>query len=84
MLLLSAQINFYIILSSYVEGHVKKKFKSEFHVFDWFPDLQNHIFFGKFNLEPVLKSFSGTNNSESPLFLDFLVVFHMVLKNQVS
>ena len=38
--LLSAQDSFYIILSSYVEGHVKK-IKSEFHVFAWFPGLQN-------------------------------------------
>ena len=28
----------YIMLSSYVEGHVKKKIKSEFH--GWFPGLQ--------------------------------------------
>ena len=38
--LLSAQDSFYIILSSYVEGHVKK-IKSEFYVFGWFPGLQN-------------------------------------------
>ena len=36
MFLLSAQNNFYIILSSYVQGYVKKKFKFEFHVFSWF------------------------------------------------
>ena len=36
MLLLSAQNNFYIILSSYVKGYVK----SEFYVFTWFPGLQ--------------------------------------------
>ena len=38
--LLSAQDNFYIILNSYVEGHVKK-IKSEFHVFGWFSGVQN-------------------------------------------
>ena len=37
--LLSAQDN-YIILSSYVEGHVEK-IKSEFHVFGWFLGVQN-------------------------------------------
>ena len=37
--LLSAQDSFYIILSSYVEGHATK-IKSEFDVFVWFPDLQ--------------------------------------------
>ena len=40
MFLLSAQNNFDFILSSYVEGHVKK-IKSKFHVFGWFPGLQN-------------------------------------------
>ena len=49
--LLSAQDSFYIILSSYVEGHVKK-IKSEFHVFGWFPGLQNLEDF----LEKLLRS----------------------------
>ena len=49
--LLSAQDSFYIILSSYVEGHVKK-IKSEFHVFGWFPGLQNLEVF----LEKLLRS----------------------------
>ena len=40
MFLLSAPNNFYIVFSSYVEEYVKKKFKSEFHVFGWFTDLQ--------------------------------------------
>ena len=38
--LLSAQDNFYIILSSYVERHVQK-INSEYHVFGCFPGLQN-------------------------------------------
>ena len=37
---LNAKYNFYI-LSSYVEGHVMQKFKSELNVFVWFPDLKN-------------------------------------------
>ena len=41
MFLLSAQSNFYIILSSYVEKNMQKKIKSEFHVFGWFPGFQN-------------------------------------------
>ena len=51
MFLLSAKNNFYIILSLYTEaeGHVKKKIKSEFHIFGWFPRLQN--------LDVVLESF---------------------------
>ena len=45
----STQNNFYIILSSYVEGHVQKKFNFEFHFFGWFPGLQNLDFcFEKF------------------------------------
>ena len=43
MLLLSAQKNFYIILSSCVKGYVK----SEFYVFTWFPGLQNLYIFYK-------------------------------------
>ena len=45
---LSAQNNFCIMLSSYLEGHVKKKKnESEFHVFSWFPGLQNWDVFYK-------------------------------------
>ena len=66
MFLLKVQNNFYIILSSYVEGHAKK-IKSEFHVFSWFPGLQNMgVVFGTFTAEQVLKSFSGRNNSLKP------------------
>ena len=40
MFQLSSQNNFYVIMSSYVEGQ-GKKFKSEFHVSAWFPGLRN-------------------------------------------
>ena len=41
--------------------------KSDFHVFDWFPGLQNvDIFLGKITVELVLKSFSGRNISLEP------------------
>ena len=43
MFLVSAQNNFYIILSSYVKGYMK----SESHVFNWFPCLQNLDMFWK-------------------------------------
>ena len=48
----------------------EKKFKSEFHVFGWFPGLQNLAgFFGKFFVELVWNTFSGGNNSrETPVF----------------
>ena len=45
-----------------------KKFKSEFHVFSWFPGLQNLDVF----LEKILWSYSGNH---------FLAVFHMVREN---
>ena len=69
---LSAQNNFYIILRSYVERHVKKKFKSKFHVFSWFPGLQHlHAFLGKYTAEQVLKSFLGRNNPLKALVFGF-------------
>ena len=50
----------------------EKKFKSKFHVFHWFPGLQNlHVFFGKFTVEQVLKSFLGRYNSLKPPFSGF-------------
>ena len=74
MFLLSTQNNLYIILSSYVEEHVKKKkksqVKSEFHVFGWFPGLQNLDVFWEIFVELVWKLFSGRNNSlKAPVFL---------------
>ena len=49
---------------------MKKKYKSEFHVLNWFPGLQLlAVFSGKFTVELVWKSFSGRNNSlELPIF----------------
>ena len=45
----------------------QKKFMSELYVFGWFPGVQNlDVFFGKFTVEQVLKSFSGRNNSLKP------------------
>ena len=52
MFLLSVQNKFYVIMSSYVEEHVKKNSSLKFHVFGWFPGLQNlHAF-----LENLLQS----------------------------
>ena len=45
-----------------------KKFKSKFHVFGWFPGLQNVCFFEKFTAEQVLKPFLGRNNFLKPSF----------------
>ena len=59
--------------------------KSEFYIFGWFPGLQNLYFF-KENL--LCSKFGNYFPAEiipkSPLFLDFLKVFHMVWKNQES
>ena len=85
MFLLSAQNNFYVIMSSYVERHAKKKFKFKFHVFGWFPGLQTlHVFFGKFRAEQVSKSFLGRIIPWNLLFFDFLIVFHLVMKSRKS
>ena len=45
LFLLSAQNSFYSSLSSYVEGYVKKEFKSAFCIFGWLPGLQNLYIF---------------------------------------
>ena len=46
----------------------KKKIKSEFHVFSWFPGVQNlDAFLGKFTVEQVYKLFASRNNSLEPL-----------------
>ena len=80
MFLLSAQKNFYIKLSSYVKGYVK----SEFHVFSWFPCLQN-VFFEKVTVELVWKSFSGRNNSlEPPVSFYFLTVVLYGLEESIK
>ena len=68
---LNAKYNFYI-LSSYVEGHVMQKFKSELNVFCLVSRPQkSECFFGKFIVEKDLKSFSGRNNSLNPPVFGF-------------
>ena len=81
---LSAQNNFYIILSSYGEGHVKKKSRESFISLVGFQPPKSGYLFGKFTAEQVLKSFSCRNIPCNPLFLDFLIVFYMFWKNQES
>ena len=81
---LSAQNNFYIILSSYGEWHVKKKSRQSFISLVGFQPPKSGYLFGKFTAEQVLKSFSGRNIPCNPLFLDFLIVFYMFWKNQES
>ena len=69
MFLLNAQNNFYIILSSYVEGHVQKNSSLNFMSAVGFQASEIWIFFGKFTAELVWKLFSGRNNSlEPPVF----------------
>ena len=87
MFLLGIQNNFYIILSSYVEGHVKKKQTNKqttlkFHVFSWFPGLQNlWVFLENLLWSKFWNHFQAEMFPRAP-FLDFLVVFHLVWKNQ--
>ena len=59
--LLSAQGSFYIVLSSYVEEHVKK-IKPKFHAFGF---QTSKIW------KQVLKSFASRNNSLEPLAVGF-------------
>ena len=70
MFLLGIQNNFYIILSSYVEGQLKKTNKqtnrqtnytkiSCLQLVSW--PQKSVGFFGTFTVEQVLKSFSGRN-----------------------
>ena len=85
MLLLRVQNNFYIILSSYVEGQVKKIQVLNFCIFGWFPGLQNlDVFFGKFTVGQVLKSFSGTNDTLKPPVFGFCDSLPFGLENQES
>ena len=64
----------------------EKKYKSKFHVFGWFPGLQNvHVFFfGKFTREQVLKLFLGRYNSLKPPVFGFWDRLFLVSKNQES
>ena len=72
MFLLSAQNNFYFILSSYVEGHVRKNLSLNFMSSVCFQASKIWMFFiGKFAAEQVLKSFSGRNYSLKTPVLGF-------------
>ena len=55
LFLLSAQNNFHFSLSSYVEGYVKKEFKSAFCVFGWLPGLQNLDIFWNLYYESIFE-----------------------------
>ena len=61
MFLLSAQNNFCIILSSFVEGYVKKNSSLNFMSLVGFQASKSGSFFGKCYVELVWKSFSGRN-----------------------
>ena len=78
MFLLNTQNNFYIILSSYVEGNEKKKSSLNFMCLVCFQTSKIWIFGGKLfwwaSLEIIFQ--------KSLLFFDFLLVFNMVWKNQ--
>ena len=71
MFLLSAHNNFYIVISSYVEGHVQK-IKSEFHVSGWFPGLWNLDVFRKIYCKDSLEIiFRQKKFPRAPCFLIF-------------
>ena len=59
----------------------KKKPSLNFMSLVGFYAYKMYMFFQKFTAEQVLKSFLGRNNSLKPPFSDFVIVFHLVLKN---
>ena len=72
MVLLNGQNNFYVIMSSYVEGHVPKKIQDQIHVFSWFPGLQNmHICWKIFCRAIFVIIFRKKQFLGSPYFLIF-------------
>ena len=66
MFLLSAQNNFYVILSSYVEGQVKENQLWVSCLWLVSSSPKSRWFFREFFVELVRKSFSGRNNSREP------------------
>ena len=68
MFLLSAQNNFYVIMSWYVEGTCEKNSSLNFMSLVGFQASKICMFFGKFTAEQVLKS---RNNSLKPSFFGF-------------
>ena len=71
MFLLSNQNNFYLIMSSYVEGYVKKNISLNFMSLAGFQAFKIDMIFGKLTADQDLKSFLGKNNSLKPLFFGF-------------
>ena len=68
MFLLSTQSNIYIMVTSYVEEHVKKSSSLNFMSSVGFQAFKM-FFFRKFTVEQVLKSFPGrTNFLKHPVF----------------
>ena len=66
MFLLSAQNNFYVILSSYVKGHVKENQLWISCLWLVSSSPKSRWFFREFFVDLVRKSFSGRNNSREP------------------
>ena len=63
----------------------EKNSSLKFCVFGWFPGLQNlDVFFGKFTVGQVLKSFSGTNDTLKPPVFGFCDSLPFGLENQES
>ena len=84
MFWLSVQNNFYITSSLYVEEHVKNIFSLNSYLRLVPKPQKSRYFFWNLTVEQVLKSFSDRNNSLKPPCLEFIIVFHIVWKNQES
>ena len=84
MILLIAQSNFCVTLSSYVEGHVKKKSSLNFMSLVGFQAPKSGFFLENFLWSQFGNHFQVEITPQSPLFFYFLTVFHVVWKNQES
>ena len=72
MVLLNGQNNFYVIMSSYVEGHMPKKIQDQIHVFSQLPGLQNmHVCWKIFCRSIFVIIFRRKQFLGSPYFLIF-------------
>ena len=72
------------ILSSYVEGYVIKKFKSELCLWLVSSPPKSGCFFEKFTVEQVLKSFSCRISSQKPPVFGFYDSFPYDLEESIE
>ena len=82
MFVLSAHNNFYIILGSYVEEHVIKNPSLNFMSLGGFQAFKIWIFWKIYCGASFEIIFRQKSFPKDFLFLDFVIVFYMIWKNQ--